>query len=130
MRTKAMIFLAAIAATALAACAVVMDEGDPALIEQGYDTAEQSLSSDDPVTEAAKDCYVSIQCANGTSRACNGTSGSCSASGAGNGSVTCNGVTNACPIPPPPSECSSCPPGYDCHCGIIEGCIRQDLHCP
>ena len=129
MRTTAMIFLAAIAAIAMTACAVMMDEGDQASFNE-YDTSEQALSGDDPVTEAAKDCSVSIQCANGTYRSCNGTSGSCSASGSGNGSVTCNGSTSACPTTQPPSECSTCPPGYSCFCGIADGCRREGTYCP
>lgn len=128
MRTKAMIFLAAIAATAMA-CTVMMEEGDQALDEQSYATAEQSLGNDDPFTEAAKDCSVSIQCANGTSRSCNGTSGNCSASGSGNGSVTCNGVTQSCGPSQPPNECSSCPAGQDCHCGLFEGCVPSNQIC-
>lgn len=133
MRTTSMMFLAAIAAIALAACTVMMDEGSEASLDQTYEPGEQavSLSSDDPVTEAAKDCSVTIQCADGTSRSCNGTSGSCSASGSGHGSVTCNGSTSSCPSTPPPNcdengICNlSCGFDPDCFCSIGRSCTTH-----
>jgi hypothetical protein len=130
MRTTIMIFLASIVAVALAACTVMMDEGSAATLDQTYETDEQalSLSSDGPVTEAAKDCSVSIQCANGTTRSCNGTSGSCSASGSGNGSVTCNGTTSSCPTSTCGSDgvCNeSCGFDPDCFCSINRSCTTH-----
>lgn len=119
----------------LGSCA--MDYGDEALMSDdvGVESAalsEHAYADDGPTTEAAYDCYVSIQCANGTSKACSGSNGSCSASSSSNGRVTCNGVTYQCSSlpPPPPSECDTCPPGYSCHCGIFDGCIRDTYQCP
>lgn len=69
-------------------------------VEESWSSEDQALLSEgfesDPSTEAAKDCSVSIKCADGSTKSCSGTLGQCTASGSGNGSVTCNGVTKTC----------------------------------
>lgn len=104
MHNKILLALAAAVALTMA-CNVVYEEpvdmNDPAfaagLDSQWAGESAQSLAGDDFVIQAAKDCSVSITCANGTTKACSGTLGRCSASGSGNGSVTCNGSTQTCP---------------------------------
>lgn len=135
MRSKSLgIFILGVLALVLGSCAV--DYGDEALMpdDMGLESAAlsehaEAHADDGPTTEATYDCSVSIQCANGTFKACSGSNGSCSASSASNGRVTCNGVTHQCSTLPP-SECDSCPVGYSCHCGIFEGCIRDTMQCP
>ena len=88
----------------LGACYGQIDEGfdyadgEQALAESEFLGGEDGLSAhQDFDTEAAKDCFVRITCANGSLRSCFGTNGSCSASSSGNGKVTCNGSSSACP---------------------------------
>jgi len=44
-------------------------------------------------------------------------------------SVTVTGVPGGNP-PPSPDVCDLCPAGYSCHCGRLEGCIRNTNLCP
>ncbi|WP_426756739.1 hypothetical protein [Myxococcus sp. Y35] len=71
--------------------------GNEVTSEDHFQTQESALTGD---------CTVSIQCANGTSRSCAGTGFACSASGANNGTVTCNGISSSCsPILEPVCSC-------------------------
>ncbi|WP_053333222.1 hypothetical protein [Haliangium ochraceum] len=117
-------------ALSLGGCAIDYDYSDDTAAPEVASESSALSSDDDPSTEGTYDCYVSIQCANGTTKACSGSNGSCSASSSSNGRVTCNGVTQSCGITQPPSECDSCPFGYSCHCGPFEGCVRDTQHCP
>lgn len=116
-----------VVASVLMACGAMYDEGTARPGEAALATIEQQAVS----TLATKDCSVSIRCADGTSRSCNGTSGACSASGSGNGSVSCNGSTTYCPSSLPDCtangicnlQCSSDP---DCiQCVELASCISN-----
>lgn len=89
---------------------------------QHFDSTASSESS----VEAAKSCSVSIECSDGSTRSCNGTSGQCAASGSGNGSVTCNGATSACGSCGSPGACV--PGSYRLCClqGGCGGCCEPD----
>ncbi len=75
----------------------------------GAPPAEGTTAAGEPVEARTSeyalrgDCSVSVQCSDGSTRSCNGTSSSCSA-GVTNGieRVTCNGSTTSCPTAPPP----------------------------
>lgn len=106
-----------VAAAVLAACGAMYDESG---VQQGGDMLSGQTLKTSESALTAKDCSVSIQCADGTSRSCSGTAGACSASGAGDGSVTCNGATYTCPSAPPPCGADGyCDPacGSDPDCG-------------
>ena len=118
---KAMAGIFVLAVVMLTGCGVPPNETEPTQTGQ----AESGRVS----AFAAKDCSVSIQCADGTSRSCSGTSGACSASGGGNGSVTCNGSTSACPSPTLPT----CATTYKCFsnadCGVDGVCQNNRCYC-
>ncbi|SET97452.1 hypothetical protein [Stigmatella erecta] len=86
--------LVALSAIAMTACGTQPGMGGTPEGESAP-TPQQELSQD-MGTLAAYDCSVSIQCADGSSRSCNGSSGACSASSSGSGSVTCNGNVTSC----------------------------------
>ncbi|WNG55328.1 hypothetical protein F0U59_11465 [Archangium gephyra] len=92
---KTMAGVLVMAMVMLTACGSVTGEeqvqgGEAAPSEQNLGTKESALTSD---------CTVSLQCANGSTVSCSGSSGACSASPATNGgSVTCNGATTNCGI--------------------------------
>ncbi|MFP2958557.1 hypothetical protein ACLEPN_12090 [Myxococcus sp. 1LA] len=72
--------------------------------EQAQVGAEEHIASQEAALTG--DCYVQIECANGTTKSCNGTGFACSANGANNGTVTCNGVSSSCsPIIQPICSC-------------------------
>ncbi|NVI98540.1 hypothetical protein HV824_10440 [Myxococcus sp. AM009] len=72
--------------------------------EQAQVGAEEHFVSQEAAL--AGDCSVQIECANGTMKTCTGTGFACSASGANNGTVTCNGVSSSCsPIIQPVCSC-------------------------
>ncbi|ADO73036.1 conserved uncharacterized protein [Stigmatella aurantiaca DW4/3-1] len=82
------------------ACGSISDQapGEEAMLpEQHLQTQESALVGD---------CTVSISCTGGSTVACSGSSGACSASAAGAGSVTCNGVSKACGLTLPTCTCA------------------------
>ncbi len=80
-------------------------------------------------TMAAKDCSVSIRCADGTSRSCSGTNGACSASGSGYGSVTCNGGTSSCPSTTLPQCATTAKCFSNADCGVDGVCSNYKCYC-
>lgn len=95
----------------------------------------QETAPGDPV--ALSGCFVSVQCADGSTRSCNGNS-SCSTSGPGD-CVTCDGAQQCCP--PPPNCCDQCLQSYDsclstcdlkcniCH-SAYDHCVNYCGGCP
>ena len=104
---KSMAGIVVMALALLTSCGPVPSE------EQAQAGAEEHFASQEAALTG--DCSVQIECANGTTRSCNGTGFSCSASGANNGTVTCNGVASSCsPIIQPICSCRA------------DGCCRTD----
>lgn len=91
---------------------------------QPADTAETGH-----VTALSFNCSVSIQCLDGTSRSCSGTSGACSASGSGTGSVTCNGVTTSCPSSTTPQCATTVKCFSNADCGVDGVCQNNRCYC-
>jgi hypothetical protein len=114
-----------VAATLMAACGAMYDE-NAARQGENLPAGEHLKTSESALV--AKDCSVSIQCADGSSRSCSGTSGACAANGGGHGSVTCNSATYYCPA----SSCvadgfcdSSCGFDPDCYCSSGKSCTTN-----
>ncbi|RYZ34627.1 MAG: hypothetical protein EOO71_38410 [Myxococcaceae bacterium] len=91
---KTMAGVLVVAVMVLTACGTLPGE------QQGQEPQATASNPNLQAQEAslARDCTVTIECADGTPRTCSGTAGACSASGSGSGSVTCNGVTTSCSI--------------------------------
>jgi hypothetical protein len=127
--------LCVLSTIALAACGTQPDMGSA---PEGEAAPAQQELSQDMGKLAAFDCSVSIQCADGSSRSCSGTSGACAASSSGAGSVTCNGVVTSCPVVCScqadgccnnsclDPDCGTCTPGAPCttnfQCGLYAVC--------
>ncbi len=111
-----------VTAVLLSACGAPPAEGTSSTVDPAnLQTTEQALRGD---------CSVSVQCADGTSRHCNGSSGSCSSSVvSGIERVTCNGVVNSCPTVTAPT----CNHGAYCitasDCGVDAFCQSKRCVC-
>lgn len=110
-----------VSAVLLSACGAPPAEGTASEVAPAnLQTTEQALRGD---------CSVSVQCADGTSRSCNGTSTSCSV-GTLNGieRVTCNGNVSSCPTGP-----VNCNQGAYCtsnsQCGTEAVCVNRVCLC-
>lgn len=118
----------------LAACAMAYDEDyedvgqDEAALSSLGESEMSADKSDGPSTEATGSCTVSVECANGSTKSCSGSNGSCAAAVVGGvPRVTCNGNSWGCPI----EDCSfdgvcngSC--SFDPDCG---GICRPNTFC-
>ncbi|AEI63003.1 hypothetical protein [Corallococcus macrosporus] len=112
---KSMAGIVVMALVMLTSCGPVPSE------EQAQPVAEEHIASQEAALTG--DCYVRIECSNGAIKECSGTGFACSASGANNGSVTCNGVTQRCfPILEPVCSCFA-----DGCCNTT--CTRLDPDC-
>ncbi|MCY1029946.1 hypothetical protein OV207_00620 [Corallococcus sp. BB11-1] len=101
---KMMTGVLVVAVMMLTACGTL--PGEQQAQESQAEASTPSLQTQEAAL--ARDCTVTIECADGTPRTCSGTAGACAASGAGSGSVTCNGVTTGCaPILEPVCSCQS-----------------------
>lgn len=85
----------------LTACGTPPSEG------QAQPNTEEHMVSQEAALRG--DCYVTVECADGTPRDCSGTAFSCTSGSAHNGHVSCNGVVSACGfvIDPQPT-CTTC----------------------
>ena len=119
MKTMAGIFVVAV--LMLTGCGTPPPEAEPT---QGGQAESGQVSA-----FAAKDCWVGIHCADGTTRSCNGSNGACYANSGGTGSVTCNGSTSACPS----STLPQCATTYKCFsnadCGVDGVCQSNRCYC-
>lgn len=110
-----------VAAVLLTACGAPSGEGAAQVDESStLATQESALRGN---------CYVRVECADGSTRSCDGSSGACSANGGATESVTCNGVTSYCPAAPPPV----CNHGAGCttnsQCGVDGFCTNKRCVC-
>ncbi|ADO73478.1 uncharacterized protein STAUR_5716 [Stigmatella aurantiaca DW4/3-1] len=138
--------LFALSVVAMSACGT---QAEMSAAQEGEAALSQQESRQEVGTLAALDCSVSIQCSNGTTRSCSGSSGACSASASGSGSVTCNGVTSSCALTlcscradgccnntcaaDPDCGLSNCPQGAACssntQCGSNGRCVSGQCMC-
>jgi hypothetical protein len=99
------------------------------------DLALASFAPGDPI--ALSPCFVSVQCADGSSVSCNGNS-SCTTSGSNGRCVTCDGVQQGCCAL---TCCEQCEQNYDAcistcdfKCGICDRvftrCVNNCGGCP
>ncbi len=119
MKATAGIFVLAV--VLLTGCGTPPPEVEPPQSEQAESGQVSAM--------AAKDCSVSIQCADGTSRSCSGTNGACSASGSGNGSVTCNGSSSICPSSTLPTCATTVKCYSNADCGVDGVCQNSRCYC-
>ncbi|AKQ69415.1 putative lipoprotein [Myxococcus hansupus] len=81
--------------------------GTPPSESQAPAGAEEHVVSQEAALRG--DCYVTVECANGSTRECSGSAFSCTSGPAYNGHVSCDGVVTACGlINDPQPTCNTC----------------------